>query len=111
MRVSWVKGSGSEEGSEVSTSDGCTCAEWELYVELCWEVVEDTEDRSSVDRARSDSEPPFTFPLFEPQCILGTATYLLHSSLTPSSITNPPISAVGAYTALKLKMSRSTRLP
>ena len=41
----------------------------------------------------------------------GTRTYRVHSSWSAGSVMKAAISAVGAYTAAKLKMSRRTRQP
>ena len=82
----------------------------ELVVSLCCDAEEDIELRSS--RLRSDSLRTTVLLLAaEPILSRGVRTYLMHSSLSSSSTTKPLISAVGAYIAPKLKISRSTRHP
>jgi hypothetical protein len=70
------------------------------------------EDESEdIDERSLDSDSPLLPILLRPNSTRGMRTYLAHSSPTAASVTKFPMSAVGAYTAPKLNMSRSTTQP
>jgi hypothetical protein len=101
IRSSWgMENGGSETGLGVGVGTS------KSVVVLLGNAVVDDKGVEDVSEPMIDGECKWLPDLNPP-----TPTYLAHSSKTPSCVTNPPISAVGAYTAPKLKTSSSTKQP